>query len=281
MPTIETTGLNLFRTADSGQCFRMNRREDGSFLVQAGNKYVFVREIKPHRFRFSCTQHAFDTFWRDYFDLDADYRAFAPLIDPDDRFLRAAQDYSGGMRILRQAPWETLICFIISQRKSIPAIKGCVESLCRAFGKPIGQTGLYAFPTPKALAKADESALRACALGYRAPYIKETARLVAKGKTDLEQLRQQSDGAILEALCALPGVGIKVANCVLLFGYHRLSAFPRDVWILRVEETHYGGRFPEERYAGCAGLMQQYMFYFGKSREYLTWKEENSGQKDV
>ncbi len=281
MPTIESLQLNLSRTADSGQCFRMNKQEDGSFLVQAGNKYVYVRETAPHRFRFSCTRHAFDTFWAPYFDLGSDYGAFHDLILPDDRFLNAAARYADGMRILRQTPWETLICFIISQRKSLPAIKGCVESLCRAFGKPVGHTGLYAFPTPRALSKADDSALRACALGYRAPYIRETARLVAQKKIDLEQLNKESDDAILEALCTLPGVGVKVASCVLLFGYHRLNAFPRDVWILRMEEAHYGGRFPQEKYEGCAGLMQQYMFYFGKSREYRQWKEKNSGQTNV
>lgn len=281
MPIIECDQLDLARTADSGQCFRMNLKEDGRYLVQAGSKLVFVKEVSPHRFRFSCTRRDLDAFWRPYFDLDADYSAFTRLIDQSDAFLTAAARYADGMRILRQTPWEALICFIISQRKSIPAIKGCVESLCRAFGTPIGHTGLYAFPSPRGLAKADESALRACALGYRAPYVKETARLVAQKKIDLEKLKQESDETVLNALCTLPGVGIKVANCVLLFGYHRLCAFPRDVWILRVEKAHYGGRFPEEKYAGCAGLMQQYMFCFGKSREYRQWKEENSGQADV
>lgn len=282
MPTIiECLQFSLTGIADSGQCFRMNRQEDGRFLVQAGHKYVYVREAAPHRFQFSCTRRDLDAFWLSYFDLKADYQGYMNRIPPDDRFLSAAARYADGMRILNQSPWEALVCFIISQRKSIPAIKGCVESLCRSFGTPIGHTGLYTFPSPRALSKADDSALRACALGYRAPYIKETARLVAQKKIDLEKLKQESDETILNALCALPGVGIKVANCVLLFGYHRLNAFPRDVWILRVEEAHYGGRFPEEKYAGCAGLMQQYMFYFGKSREYRQWKEENSGQTDL
>lgn len=281
MPIIISKQLNLERTADSGQCFRMNKQEDGRFLVQAGNKYVYIYEKAPHRFHFSCTRRAFEIFWRPYFDLDTDYGDLIKQIPDDDLFLQAACDYSSGLRILRQTPWEALICFIISQRKSIPAIKSCVEALCRTFGRPIGQTGLYAFPTPYALARADDSALRACALGYRAPYIKETARLVYQKKIDLEGLNNESDTDILAALCTLPGVGIKVANCVLLFGYHRLNAFPRDVWILRVEETYYGGRFPEERYPGYAGIMQQYMFYFGKSRAHVKWKEASNEQSNV
>lgn len=269
--------MNLKTVAESGQCFRMNEQPDGSFLVQAGGRHVTVREIAPQRFAFSCTPKTYAQCWRGYFDLDSDYAPLFDRIDPADAFLQACLRHVKGLRILRQSPWETLVCFIISQRKSIPAIKGCVEGLCRAFGRPIGQTGLFAFPSPRALAAADGQALHSCALGYRAPYIQQTARMVAGGRIDLDALRAKSDGEIIEALCRLPGVGVKVANCVLLFGYHRLSAFPRDVWILRVEEAHYAGRFPEEKYPGYAGLLQQYMFCFGKSRAYLQWKEQRHG----
>ena len=269
-------GLSLLRTADSGQCFRMNRQEDGSYLLAAGNHTVAIREESPGLFSFDCPVDSYHAIWQPYLDVDTDYELFHRHIPKDDAFLQAALRHAKGLRLLRQDPWEALICFIISQRKSIPAIKGCVEKLCQRFGQPIGTTGHAAFPTPEALAGAEESELRSCALGYRAPYIAGTARMVAEGKVDLQALRLLPDQEVLAALCLLPGVGVKVANCVLLFGYARMDAFPRDVWIQRIESEQYGGRFPEERYPGCAGLIQQYMFYFGKSKEYRQWKEKTA-----
>ena len=128
--------------------------------------------------------------------------------------------------------WEMLVTFIISQRKNIPAIRACVEALCVRYGENLGRE--YAFPTPAALSGAGEEGLRTCALGYRAGYVLAAARLVQTGALDLEALASLGDGELLEALTAVPGVGVKVASCVSLFGYHRIAAFPRDVWINRV-----------------------------------------------
>ena len=117
------------------------------------------------------------------------------------------------------------------------------------------------------------SGLNACGLGYRSPYILNTARIVAEGKLDLDGLRALDDEALLAALCGLPGVGPKVAQCVMLFSYRRLDAFPRDVWINRVLENEYAHGFPFERYRGYAGIIQQYMFCFARSPEYKKMQE--------
>ena len=155
-----------------------------------------------------------------------------------------------------------LVTFIISQRKNIPAIRACVETLCSRYGEPIGTT--YAFPTPAALAEADEEALRACALGYRAGYVLAAAQMADAGTLDLSALVSLEDDQLAESLMTVPGVGVKVANCVSLFGYHRIAAFPRDVWMNRVIHEHYRGRFPLYRYKGFAGVMQQYLFYYAR-----------------
>ena len=116
-------------------------------------------------------------------------------------------------------------------------------------------------------------ALQGCSLGYRSSYVLQTARRVAQGSVDLHGLSGLDDGRLYETLCALPGVGDKVAHCVMLFGCHRLSAFPRDVWINRVIADEYGGSFPLHLYTRHAGVIQQYMFCYARSPAYRKMQE--------
>lgn len=253
--------------ADSGQCFRMRKTGEGTYRVLAGNRCLHLRERGNHSFDVDCSPEEWGGFWHNYFDLETDYAAIRALVPPSDRFLYAAAGFSAGLRIFRQDPWEALISFIISQRKTVPAIMGCVEKLSRSCGTAL-EDGLFAFPTPRQLAAQPLERLNACGLGYRSRYIAATARLVAEGAVRLDALHQADDRTLMSGLTALPGVGVKVASCVALFGYHRLHHFPRDVWILRVEQEHYGGRFPEADYPGVAGVLQQYMFCFRRSPAY-------------
>ncbi|QNL44939.1 DNA-3-methyladenine glycosylase 2 family protein [Oscillibacter hominis] len=254
------TQLNLAQIADSGQCFRLLQRGPGRFrLIAAGRVLDLAQEGR--RVSFHCTEEEFQTIWVPYFDLDTDYGAFLRSIPADDVFLTQAARFGEGVRILRQDPWEMLITFLISQQKQIPAIRGCVETLSRRYGTPIGETGEYAFPSPEALASCSLEELRSCALGYRAPYLYAAARSAG----DLSQWSSLSDQDLLDHLTGLSGVGPKVANCIMLFGFHRIAAFPRDVWINRVIDRHYGGNFPLERYDGFAGVIQQYLFYYARS----------------
>ena len=259
--------LDIRKIAESGQTFRMSLVTDlslkdghdiyrciaGDKVCLAGGGKVFYRtagEDHPEN----------DAFWKRYFDLDTDYGSFIDSIDPDDSYLSAAAEFGRGIRILKQDPWEMLITFIISQRRSIPSIKTCVEALCRRWGKPAGD-GLHAFPTPEELACASLADLSGCSLGYRAEYVYLAAQGVCSGEVDLCAMESMPDAELFDSLTALRGVGPKVANCVSLFGFYRIGAFPIDVWIDRVLKEHYPNGFPMSRYAGYAGVMQQYMFF--------------------
>ena len=220
-----------------------------------------------------CDQAEFDALWRNYFDLDTDYAVIRAKADPEDLFLKRACAYGQGIRMLRQDPWEMLISFIISQRKNIPAIQFCIEALAERYGDLLEVTGEkrhYSFPSAPRLAALSEWEFLACSLGYRAKYVLAAARMVASGALDLDAIAALPDDALFSALLAVPGVGEKVANCVMLFGYHRLSRFPRDVWIIRVEEREYDGAFPTERYPFDAGALQQYIFYYARSADYAA-----------
>ena len=256
--------LDIRKIADSGQTFRMSFDEERSlpdaevFRCISMDKMCFAGGG-----RVWCPDED-DAFWKNYFDLGTSYESFISAIDADDAYLSGVAEYGRGIRILRQDPWEMLITFIISQRRSIPSIKTCVEALCTRFGARVkGQDGesFYAFPTPAQLAAADLSALSCCSLGYRTEYVYLAARGVDSGDTDLKAMEALSDAELLASLIALRGVGPKVANCVSLFGFYRIGAFPIDVWIDRVLKEHYPNGFPMDRYKGFAGVMQQYVFF--------------------
>ncbi|HIQ74482.1 MAG TPA: 8-oxoguanine DNA glycosylase [Candidatus Cottocaccamicrobium excrementipullorum] len=267
--------MELGQIASSGQCFRMRKTEAGSFLILAADRYLEIQPAKEHgdRYLLSCSQEEWEGFWRQYFDLDTDYQEAVRRIDPEDHYLMKAAQTGWGLRILRQDLWEMIITFIISQRNNIPRIRRCVEAVCSRFGEEREQAGgqrYFAFPQPKALKEASLQELRECGLGYRAEYIQETARMVEEGECSLSGLKDLNHQEALLELLKLRGVGIKVAECVCLFGLHHLDAFPVDTHIAQVLKTHYPQGFPFARYQQYSGILQQYIFYYetaGKSRK--------------
>ncbi len=261
MVLVSKEDFDVRKIADSGQCFRLKQLEEGRFRAVAGNRWTEL-EKRDDAWALDCSEEEFNGFWQDYFDLKTYYAAFRSAVPEKDTYLTAAAAFGAGIRILRQDPWEMLVTFIISQRKNIPAIRACVETLCQRYGEDLGPE--HGFPSAAELATAGEEGLRACALGYRAGYVLAAARMAENGTLNLASLADLDDESLSETLMSVPGVGVKVASCVALFGYHRIAAFPRDVWINRVVRERYRGRFPLYRYKGFAGVMQQYLFYYAR-----------------
>lgn len=246
---------------DSGQCFRMVPLEDtNSIETIASGRRAVITPLGENRYGFDCSKEEFDGFWRSYFALDVDYQAILASAPADDAFLTKALEKGRGLRILRQDPWETLCGFIISQRKSIKAIRTCMEALCDAFGDPIPGTTRKTFPSPQQLAAAAEKPLCACGLGYRLSYIRSAAQMVASGTYNLAALAALPDEPLQNALKGIHGVGVKVADCVMLFAYGRYARAPVDVWIQRVIDEYYDGHNPFPGYGAYAGIFQQYLF---------------------
>ena len=265
--------FDLGKIADSGQCFRFNKCGEESqehYSVAALDKHVLVKKLDENRYEFSCDQKEYDSFWKNYFDMDISYSDIRARIDKTkDEYLYNASEYGKGIRILRQDPWEMLISFIISQRKNIPAIKASIEKLCALAGEVIDEGEefgkIYSFPTPEKIAALSMEQLSACSLGYRDKYVHQAALDVASGAVDLKAWGKLSDEELMENLLKLFGVGVKVANCEILFGYHRLDAFPIDVWIKKVLDAHYQKGFAFESYAPFNGVMQQYLFFYSRT----------------
>ena len=249
---------------DSGQCFRAVRLEDGTFRFLTGDQAVYLRRTGEERWEVSCGGETWERMWRPYFDLGRNYRAVREKIPARDTFLQETARTGAGIRILRQDPWETLLTFIISQRKSIPAIRAMVEELSRRYGTELRTPveTLYAFPTPVQLKEVTVEDYIDCKAGYRAPYLRDAVERVLAGETDLEALATLPDRELLTALEEVKGVGVKVASCVALFAYGRTACAPVDTWISKIIRKKYRGRDPFVRYGDGAGIMQQYFFYY-------------------
>ena len=264
MLTIEMDNFDLGQICRSGQCFRMEQTGENSYRVIAGDKYLELTQEKGI-VNFFCPEEDFIFFWIRYFDLDCDYQQYIEKINPRDKYLTEAVKLGNGIRILQQDLWEMIITFLISQQNNITRIKRCIENISREFGeKKISSNGVeyYAFPTPQALSQASEEQLKACNLGYRAKYVLDTARKTACGEISLDEIRNMKYKDARQELLKLYGVGEKVADCICLFGLHQLDAFPIDTHIRQALDAHYKRGFPNRRYKGCRGIIQQYIFYY-------------------
>jgi len=265
---VEITGISDFdpvRIFECGQCFRWNADKNGVYSGVALGRAARVRRVGNSVY-ISGSVGDFESVWRAYFDLDRDYEDIRRRVCIDD-FMRNASEFGAGIRILRQDKWEALCSFIISQCNNIPRIKKIIAVLCREFGDrfDFGGEPFYTFPPAQRLAVLDETSLAPLRCGYRVPYIISAARAVAGGDIDLDALSFDSPENARLALKRLPGVGDKVADCVVLFGLNMLDAFPLDVWMKRAVAQQYGPGFDPGVFSPYAGVAQQYIFYYTRS----------------
>src|SRR5258705_6452072 len=254
---IPAPDFDLTMTLDSGQVFHWEK-VDGGFIGTIGERAVYV-ERWGEILRVSRGP---EELVRNYFALDHPLAEICASF-PNDPVINAALVYCRGLRIIRQPKWECLATFICSSMKQVAHIRQISLALRRRFGKQrrIGSQLVHTFASPPRLAQASEKELLECKLGYRAKNLRATARLVSSGQADLEAWSALSDAELRKQLCALPGVGPKIANCVMLFAYERLRAFPIDVWIERVLRRHY---FSRRRKMGAQRLRQFSETYFGE-----------------
>jgi N-glycosylase/DNA lyase len=212
---------------------------------------------------------------------------------PNDPVMNAARDFCRGLRIIRQPKWECLATFICSSMKQVAHIRQISAALRNRFGdqRKIGSRVVHTFPSPHRIARASENQLRECKLGYRAKNLRSIAQRVSSGECDLEAWSTLPDNDLQTNLCELPGVGMKIANCVMLFGCERIRAFPIDVWIERVLKQRYFPRrkkmtaqqlreFSESYFGEHGGYAQQYLFHHARTGGDSGERRRNANNKD-
>ena len=253
--------LDLEQTLDCGQSFRWEKQNDGSFSGVAFGKYVNI-SLDGTDMIIKNAAPDDEKIWRNYFDLELDYGKIRGDISKLHPVLEEAARYAPGIRILRQEPYEALCTFIISQNNNIKRIKGIVARLCKSFGDVIDE-GVYTFPTAERLAELTPDDLAPLRAGFRNRYIIDSAKKVALGEVDLALCKTADYEAARAELMKITGVGVKVADCTLLFGMHRVEAFPVDVWMKRAMEKLFPGMTAND-FGEYAGIAQQYIFHYSR-----------------
>ncbi|MCR4677041.1 MAG: DNA lyase [Sphaerochaetaceae bacterium] len=267
---IDKNTLSLEDTLFSGQCFRVLKNPDNPddplFTVYSG--------VGENVREFSLRQSELDTdsldpYWHNFFDMDTDYESLKKSFSETSDIMKQACAFAPGIRILNQDPWEALCSFVVSQNNNIKRIMGIIDRMCTFFGS--GEV-IHGFPTPEQLVDLSEEQLRAVGLGFRAPYIKNTARAVLDGKINFDEMKSLPIDECRRILMQVKGIGIKVADCALLFGMHRLDCYPMDVWMKRVMAECYGWNEKTDcaceavrLFGPCAGVAQQYLFHWARN----------------
>jgi N-glycosylase/DNA lyase len=288
---ISAPDFDLAKTLDSGQLFHWEKIGHG-FVGTISDLPIYVEQrgdvlkVRVSKGELDCLKQSSCGAAREerrtvgrtvahYFALDHPLAEICASF-PDDPAMNAARLFCRGLRIIRQPKWECLAAFICSSMKQVAHIRQISLALRRRFGdrRKVSDHVVYTFPPVQRIARATENDLRECALGYRAKNLLATARLVSSGERDLESWSALSDPDLREKLCSLPGVGAKIANCVMLFAYERLRAFPIDVWIERVLKRQYFPRkkitelrlreFSEAYFGEHGGYAQQYLFHHAR-----------------
>ncbi len=260
----KTPTFNVEQTLECGQVFRYGKTERG-YVVFSLDHYADISDCGD-----SYILESDDTeYFSNYFDFDTDYGFIQQKVQ-DKGMVSAAIEFGRGIHILKQNPVEVIFSFLVSQNNHIPRIKGIIERICQGLGEDKG--GYFAFPSLDKLAGAGERFFADIGAGYRAAYLDRTAKFLLDvqveewGKLDTENLRRQ--------LLSLHGIGRKVADCILLFGFSRCDVFPVDTWIQKIYQCEYPNatadkmsELLERRYGCYAGFVQQWLYYFKRESE--------------
>lgn len=256
------TDLDLAQTLDCGQSFRWAEQSDGLFSGVAFGKSVKVKREGTNLYIYGADKADYENIWYNYFDFSLDYGKIREEIGKIHPILNEAAKYAPGIRILRQEPYETLCTFIISQNNNIKRIKGIVQRLCENFGERIEGEN-FAFPTAKTMSKLSPDDLAPLRAGFRNRYLIDAAQKVELGEVQLEKCAKMPHEEAQKELMKITGVGVKVADCTLLFGFHRIEAFPIDVWMKRAMAKLFPNMTAVD-FGRYAGIAQQYIFHYSR-----------------
>lgn len=278
--------FNAKHIFECGQCFRWKPEQDGSYTGIAFRKVINVKSDEANnRVQLLNTNiQDFHDIWFEYFDLGRDYGEIKKKLS-EDPVLRTAIKYGEGIRILKQEPWEMLISYIMSANNRIPMIARSIGLLSQIYGQPIYYNGetYYTFPTPQELAKAELPDIEKCRAGFRCKYIHQAIKMVLEGTIDLCHIKTLDTDDARKELLKVPGVGVKVADCIMLFSMEKYDVYPVDVWIKRVTEHFYLHEdvpmkriheFARDKFGDLAGFAQEYLFYYARGMKIGSGKGE-------
>ena len=254
--------LDIELSAFCGQAFRWKKTEEGFIKGTVKGKTAVIEKKDEGYFFHGCTEKEFREVWVEYFDLGEDYEKICESFSPDENVKKAVEMYYG-IRILRQEPWEALCSFIISQNNNIPRISGIIDRFCSLYGEE-NEKGEFSFPSYEKLDGLTPEDLSSLKAGFRSKYIIDAAQKLINKEIELHKIYEMPIEEARQELMKIKGVGPKVAECTLLYGFGRKEAFPVDVWVKRILEELYPDGLPK-CLEGNEGIAQQYLFHWRRN----------------
>jgi N-glycosylase/DNA lyase len=269
--------FSLKHTFECGQCFRWRKSDDGSYTGIVAGKKVSVSIHDKDLVIENCTKEEYENVWYDYFDLGTDYAAIKRCVSKDE-YMKEAVKFGWGIRILKQEFWEVMISFIISANNHIPRIKNIIMQLSEIYGqKCVAQSKEYfSFPEAHLIASSTIDEVDRCRAGYRSKYIHKVSEYIKDNPISKELLQSEDSDIARKHLMKYPGIGPKVADCILLYSGTKFDIFPTDKWVKRVMEELYFKRqasmseihqFAKQYFGENAGYAQQYLFYYARENK--------------
>ena len=272
--------INIRETINSGQIFLWENYGDEWFVLD-GDDIIMGKQTPFEMLTFSKRV-------KNFFRQDDNYVKILKEITKDKIVKKTARHYPG-LRITRQDPFQCCISFIVSSNSNIPNIRMRLQKLCRKFGTKVRfqKRDFFLFPEPKRLARATMQELNQCKLGYRSKYVLDTSRAIASGEIDLDELKKIKYEQAKESLLKLPGIGDKVADCIMLFSLEKLDAFPLDTWMLKILQKYYSDKFcidkktiSKKRYEDVRqNILEHFGRYAGYSQQFLYKMERDLNEK--
>ena len=272
--------INIHETINSGQIFLWENYRDTWFVID-GNDIIMAKQTPFKIMTFSKKS-------KNFFREDDNYEKILKNITGDKIVKNAIKHYPG-LRVTRQDPFQCCISFIISANSNIPKIRMGLQKLCRKFGTRVmfQKKEFFLFPRPKMLAKATLQDLQECKLGYRSKYVLDTSRTIASGEIDFDELKKADYQEAKELLLKLPGVGDKVADCIMLFSLEKLEAFPLDTWVVKILQKYYSDDFcmdkktiSKNKYENIhRSVLKHFGKYAGYSQQFLYKMERDLNKK--
>ncbi len=277
----ENSVINVENSINSGQVFLWRKNKDYWYGVNGQDVLKVSNSGNIKSYQNSKT---------DFFRKKDNIKIIIKSISRDKTTRNAVKKYRG-LRLLEQDPFQCLISFIISSNSNIQKIKISLEKLCKKFGRRIefGKQEFFLFPKPKSLANASINEILKCGVGYRARFIRDAANMIFSNKMDFESLKKSNYFEAKKNICSIPGVGNKVADCIMLFSLNKLEAFPLDRWMIRILEKYYCNEFQIEtktitekqydilhekivnHFGSYAGYAQQFLFKMERENYQKTW----------
>ena len=259
MKILLTDGFDLNATFLSGQCFRFKENEDKSFTGVVKNNVITVRKENDYLVIDGIDEKEYKDFYEHYFGLDLDYNEIKKNLETDET-MKKAIEFAPAIRLLNQEFFETLCSFIISQNNNIKRIAGIIDALCMNFGEPLSD-GYFSFPTAEKIASLSLEEINIIRAGFRGKYLLDAATKVVSGEIKEDEIKGMDLEESREYLMKIKGVGVKVAECVLLYGAEKTDAFPKDVWIIRAVDAFYPDGLPQV-IENEKGIAQLFLFYY-------------------